>query len=422
MSVTGARHMEDGDIVLFNRQPSLHKVSIMAHKVKVLEWRTFRFNTCVCAPYNADFDGDEMNMHLPQTEESRSEASLLMGVVNNLTTPRNGEPLVAASQDFLSASYMLTQRDQFFTRDQFCQIVSYLGDADEEINFPTPAIVKPIELWTGKQIFGQVIRPNKACKVLCNFEAKDKNYTTNHHFCRNDGWVCFRNSELISGNIAKKTIGDGSKTGLLYVLLRDWGAAEAARIMDRWSRLCGRWMGGHKGFSIGISDVTPSEVLRKMKHDILLEGFKRVDQSIALYEKGALDLRPGCDLLQSLEEILNGILGRLRESAGQEAMKALPWSNAPRIMADCGSKGSPLNISQMAACVGQQQVEGMRIADGFLNRTLPQFEVNSLSPASKGFVANSFFTGLSATEFFFHAMGGREGDVSPRFASVAAIV
>jgi DNA-directed RNA polymerase III subunit RPC1 len=241
------RHMEDGDIVLFNRQPSLHKLSIMAHKAKVLEWRTFRFNTCVCAPYNADFDGDEMNMHLPQTEEARCEANLLMGVTNNLITPRNGEPLVAASQDFLSASYLLTQKDQFFTRDMFCQIVAYLGDADEEIDFPIPAILKPIELWTGKQIFGHVVRPNKACKVTVNFECKDKNYTKNNHFCKNDGWVCFRNSELISGNIAKKTIGDGSKTGLLYILLRDWGPAQAARFLDRWARLCGRWMGGHKG-------------------------------------------------------------------------------------------------------------------------------------------------------------------------------
>ena len=57
---TVERHMEDGDIVLFNRQPSLHKVSIMAHRVKVMEFLTFRFNTCVCAPYNADFDGDEV--------------------------------------------------------------------------------------------------------------------------------------------------------------------------------------------------------------------------------------------------------------------------------------------------------------------------------------------------------------------------
>ncbi len=90
-------------------------------------------------------------------------------------------------------------------------------------------------------------------------------------------------------------------------------------------------------------------------------------------------------------------------------MKALPWSNSPRIMAECGSKGSPLNISQMIACVGQQAVGGMRIQNGFVDRTLPHFEYHSLTPAAKGFVANSFYTGLTATEFFFHAMGGREG-------------
>jgi DNA-directed RNA polymerase III subunit RPC1 len=273
---TVERHMEDGDVVLFNRQPSLHKVSIMAHRAKVQDWRTFRFNTCVCAPYNADFDGDEMNMHLPQTEEARTEAALLMGVHNNLITPRNGEPLVAASQDFLSAAYILTQRDQFFTFEQFCSIVSYYGDADEHIDIPQPTIFKPITLWTGKQIFSTMIRPNKDAKVLINFETKEKNYHKNKHFCQNDGWVAFRNSELISGNIAKKTIGDGSKTGLLYVMLRDFGVLEASYVMDRWAKLCGRYMGTHRGFSIGISDVAPSDRLTEMKHDILLEGYKKV--------------------------------------------------------------------------------------------------------------------------------------------------
>ena len=403
------RHMEDGDVVLFNRQPSLHKVSIMAHRAKVMEWRTFRFNTCVCAPYNADFDGDEMNMHLPQTEEARVEASLLMGVHNNLTTPRNGEPLVAASQDFLSASYILTQNDRFFTFERFCTMVAYFGDADEQIDIPVPTILKPVRLWTGKQVFSAMIRPNKASEILVNFETKEKNYKNNKHFCANDGWVAFRSGELISGNVAKKTIGDGSKTGLLYVVLRDYGCLETASIMDRWAKLCGRYMGNHKGLSMGISDVTPSDELTDMKHEILLDGYKQAEANIELYEKGELVLRPGCNLLQSLEEVLNGILGRLRESAGQEAMKRLSWHNAPRIMAACGSKGSPLNISQMMSCVGQQAVGGMRIQDGFVNRTLPHFECHSLTPAAKGFVANSFYTGLTATEFFFHAMGGREG-------------
>lgn len=271
------RHMEDGDVVLFNRQPSLHKVSIMAHRVKVMEWKTFRFNTCVCAPYNADFDGDEMNLHLPQTEEARTEASLLMGVENNLITPRNGEPIVAASQDFLSASYLLTQNDRFFTREQFCQVVTYYGDGEEHVDVPVPTILKPVELWTGKQVFSMMLKPNKVSKVLVNFDTKEKNYSSkDKHFCHNDGWVAFRNSELISGNIAKKSIGDGSKTGLLYILLRDFGAAEAAKCMNRWAKFCSRFMGGHRGLSIGISDVTPSTELRDIKHAILLEGYKKV--------------------------------------------------------------------------------------------------------------------------------------------------
>ena len=337
---------------------------------------------------------------------------MLMGVHHNLTTPRNGGPLVAASQDFLSAAYLLTQRDQFFSRDMFCTFVSYFGLADEHIDIPIPAIMKPVQLWTGKQIFTCIMNPNRDAKACVNFEMKEKNYDSNKkmkHFCPNDGWVAFRNSELISGNVAKKTIGDGSKSGLLYILLRDIDAAAAADFMDRFARLCSRYFGFHKGFSIGISDVSPSAKLRKVKFDILSSGYEKAEEAIRKYEDGTLELRPGCDLLQSLEEILNGILGKLRESAGQEAMKALPWSNTPRIMAECGSKGSPLNISQMMACVGQQAVGGKRIQDGFVNRTLPHFQYHSLTPDAKGFVANSFYSGLTATEFIFHTMGGREG-------------
>ena len=106
--------MMDDDLVLFNRQPSLHRISIMCHRAKVLENRTFRFNECVCTPYNADFDGDEMNLHLPQTEEARAEALVLMGNKSNLVTPRNGELLIAANQDFITGGYLLTQKDVFF--------------------------------------------------------------------------------------------------------------------------------------------------------------------------------------------------------------------------------------------------------------------------------------------------------------------
>jgi DNA-directed RNA polymerase III subunit RPC1 len=151
------RHMIDDDIVLFNRQPSLHRLSIMCHKAKILDGRTFRFNECVCTPYNADFDGDEMNLHLPQTEEARAEALILMGNKSNMVTPRNGELLIAATQDFITGVYLLTQKDAFFDHGKVCQIIAQIlagKDADMRIDLPPPAIYKPARLWTGKQIFG----------------------------------------------------------------------------------------------------------------------------------------------------------------------------------------------------------------------------------------------------------------------------
>ena len=296
----------------------------MAHEVKVMPWRTFRFNICVCAPYNADFDGDEMNMHLPQTEEARTEASLLMGVNKNLITPRNGEPLVAASQDFLTASYLITQKSVFLAKEEFCQLVSYMGDAAEEITLPTPAIIKPVPMWTGKQLFNLMIKPNDSCDINVNLEMKEKNYDGKadaKYLCKNDGYVCFRNSELLSGNIAKKTIGDGSKTGLLYTLMMDYSSDEAANCMNRLAKLCSRYFGGHKGFSIGIDDVTPSKELQAIKKGILDEGYRQATVNIEKYNKNELKLRPGCNLLESLEEILNGLLGKVRTREDEESAR-----------------------------------------------------------------------------------------------------
>lgn len=402
------RHMDDDDLVLFNRQPSLHKMSIMAHRVKVFPWRTFRFNECACAPYNADFDGDEMNLHLPQTEEAKAEANELMQITHNLVSPRNGEPLVAATQDFLTGAYMLTQRDVFLTKAQFCRLVAYLSDAKEHIDIPPPTIFKPRRLWTGKQVISVLVRPNRQSKCYVNVESEERFYTKDRHFCKEDGFVAFHKGELISGNLGKKTLGGDSKSGLFYALIRDFGAPEATRCMSRLAKLTSRFL-GERGFSIGIDDVTPSGHMLRIKEKILKDGQSQATEQISLYNSGRIKLKPGCDALQSLESEVNGILGKIRENCGKEAQSALNHRNAPLCMAQCGSKGSLLNISQMIACLGQQSVGGSRIQNGFVNRTLPHFPVNSLTPEAKGFVANSFFTGLTATEFFFHTMGGREG-------------
>lgn len=163
---------------------------------------------CVCTPYNADFDGDEMNLHLPQTEEARTEALLLMGVTENLVTPRHGEPLITATQDFITTNYLITQRDVFYDRVQFQQMCTYFADALEEIDMPPPAIFKPMRLWTGKQLFSLLVRPNSSPQwPVVNIELKEKNYTSDGPMCAKDGYTIFRDSQLMCGNICKPTVG-----------------------------------------------------------------------------------------------------------------------------------------------------------------------------------------------------------------------
>ncbi|CAN3363314.1 DNA-directed RNA polymerase III subunit RPC1 [Diutina catenulata] len=404
------RHLEDGDVVLFNRQPSLHRLSILSHYAKIRPWRTFRLNECVCTPYNADFDGDEMNLHVPQTEEARAEAINLMGVKNNLLTPKSGEPIIAATQDFITASYLISHKDSFYTRAEFAELLAMMSDANIKFDLPPPAIYKPERLWTGKQVFSMLIRPNRQSPVVINLDAKCKTCAKADppEMAPNDGYVLIRGSEVLCGVMDKSLLGDGKKHSVFYTILRDFGPAEAANAMNRMAKLSARYL-GNRGFSIGISDVTPGDELKKRKEFMVEKAYLECDQLIDKFNRGKLETQPGCNEEQTLEAKIGGLLSKVREQVGDECIRELDPLNAPLIMATCGSKGSTLNVSQMVAVVGQQIIAGNRVPDGFQDRSLPHFTKNSKTPQSKGFVRNSFFSGLTPPEFLFHAISGREG-------------
>lgn len=406
------RHLEDKDIVLFNRQPSLHKLSVMSHYVKVRPHRTFRLNECVCTPYNADFDGDEMNLHVPQTEEARTEASELMGVKHNLVTPKNGEPIISAIQDFISASYLLSSKDNFYDRKTFTNICMYMVGAELQIDLPPPAVFKPVMLWTGKQVFNIMMRPNKSSPVLVNLDAACREYRAipgkPRDLDKNDGWLCIRNSEVMCGVMDKSTIGSGKKDSVFYVILRDFGPDAALEAMNRLARMSARWL-TNQGFSIGINDVYPGPKLTAEKTGLIETAYAKCDALIEKFKLGKLERKQGHTEESTLESNVSEILSQVRKQAGDSCIKELSRWNSPLIMATSGSKGSNINVSQMVAVVGQQIIGGERVADGFEDRSLPHFPKNARQPPSKGFVRNSFFTGLNPTEFLFHAISGREG-------------
>lgn len=268
-----------------------------------------------------------------------------MSVKKNLVTPRNGEPIIAAIQDFITASYLLSRRDRFFDRQQFTQIASFLADANVKIDIPPPAIWKPVRLWTGKQIFNLLMRPNKQSDVLVNLEAKCKTMVdpdpADHYppdMSPNDGFLVIQNSEIMCGVFDKNTVGDGKKKSVFGVMLRDYGPEVASNAMNRLAKLSARWL-ANQGFSLGINDVMPGEVLQANKADMVHTAYSTCDDLIAQAKKGLLDNAPGCDQEATLEQQISGTLSKVRGQVGDVCMQELSRHNAPLIMATCGSKG-----------------------------------------------------------------------------------
>ncbi|WP_297466545.1 DNA-directed RNA polymerase subunit A' [Thermococcus sp.] len=417
---TVERHLEDGDIVLFNRQPSLHRMSIMAHRVRVMPYRTFRLNLSVCPPYNADFDGDEMNLHVPQTEEAQAEAKILMEVQNHIISPRYGGPLIAGIQDHISGGYLLTREGAYFTRSEVEQMLMFAGvDVDE---LPKPDKVENgVELWSGKTIFSLLLPDdltiwyrNKLCDEPERCEALEKlieeKLVPSEEEVRKlayDGFVYIQNGKLLSGAIDKKAYGreDGK---LLDIIVREYGVERARQFLDQVTKLT-IWVITHKGFTTAIDDEDlPQEALDRIK-EIIREAEERVNRLIEAYKRGELEPLPGKTLEETLESKIMAVLAEARDNAGKVAEKYLGMNNHAVIMAKTGARGKILNITQMAAMLGQQSIRGKRLYRGYRDRVLTHFKPGDLGARARGFVINSYKSGLTPQEYFFHAMGGREG-------------
>src|ERR671933_756153 len=391
------RHLGDGDIVIFNRQPSLHRMSIMAHSVKVLPYRTFRLHPAVCPPYNADFDGDEMNLHVPQSEEARAEATLLMKVQDQLISPRYGGPIIGGIRDFITGAFILTREDTTLTREEFANLALIGGYRG---SLPQPRIVKDgSKLYSGKQLFS-LFFPNDF-----NFIITSK---WNKAAKREGKDVVIKNGELISGVIDKASIGAEEPDSVLHRIAKDYGNDVARKFLDSILIMLKTYI-THQGFSYGYSDLWLNEETRLEISDVIQKAYEKVHELIQQYKEGTLPLTRGLSPDEALELYIVNELSRARDRAGKTADRAFPDDNSGVIMASTGARGSTLNIGQMTAALGQQSIRGKRIFKGYHYRSLPHFKTNDTNPDAKGFIKSNYRDGLSPLEFFFHAMGGREG-------------
>jgi DNA-directed RNA polymerase subunit A' len=396
------RQLMNGDITIFNRQPSLHRMSMMAHRVKVVPYKTFRFNLSVCPPYNADFDGDEMNLHLLQGEEAQAEAEILMKVQQNILSPRFGGVIIGGIHDHISGCFLLTHKGKKIPLDDASHIlasVRYKGKLPELIED------KKMYFVNGKDIFSTLLPQD------LNLEFKAKTCLNcevcTAPNCPHDAYVIVKNGVLKQGTIDENSIG-AFKGKILDQIIRDHGMDAGREFIDNVTKMSIASITLF-GFTTSIDDEDISEEAKKQIEEGLQKAMQKIRGLVKAYESGELESLPGRSLEETLEMEIMRVTGRARDMAGEIAGRHLGLNNSAVIMAKSGARGSMLNLSQMSGCVGQQAVRGERIHRGYQYRTLPHFKKGDLGASAKGFVASSYKIGLSPTEYFFHSMGGREG-------------
>jgi len=382
------RHLMDGDIVLFNRQPSLHRMSIMAHVAKVLPYRTFRLHLTVCPPYNADFDGDEMNLHVVQNSEAAAEAKALMLVQNQIISPRYGAPIIGFGKDYITSAFILTMEGNELSKDLFFNLLSTY-DRVAKLD-----LIKKHKRgkYSGKSLFS-ILLPETFTYSLKSKLDKD---------------VIIKKGVLLKGTIDKNSIGAEQADSVLHRLVREYGNRFGGKFITQFARVLDRFL-TFTGFSIDIEDLKlPEEAIIKIKK-IEEEAIKKVDEIIAKYRRGELELIKGLSPEESLEQHIHEVLADARTQAGLIALEYLSKDNPLYIMVMSGARGTDINVAQLTAMLGQQTIRGRRISRGFDSRTLSTFKEGDIGARARGFVGSSFYSGLTPTEFFFHSMGGREG-------------
>ena len=383
------RHLIDGDVAIFNRQPSLHRMSMMVHEVRVVEGKTFCFNLAVCTPYNADFDGDEMNLHVIQSEEARAEAKILMRVQEHIITPRYGGSVIGGIHDHISGAYLLSHNSPFIPK---AIALDVLGQIDWDGELPEEKEVDGVAGYYGLDLFSLIVP-----------EGISLRYTS-----RSLDSVVIENGRVLEGTLDKRAIGaeDGR---LLDAVVQNHGTDAGAHFINQMTKLT-IGICTAMGFTTGIDDEDLPEEARDLIASINAEASDAVDAELAKFGKSGrgYEARPGRTPLETLEENILQILDQCKAESGEVAKNNLGDDNPAVMMAVSGARGSMDNLAMMAGSIGQPKVRGKRLERGYNDRVLSHFRRNAKGAKEKGFVASSFKRGLEPTEFFMLSVSGRE--------------
>uniref|UniRef100_A0A670J6Q3 DNA-directed RNA polymerase subunit n=1 Tax=Podarcis muralis TaxID=64176 RepID=A0A670J6Q3_PODMU len=435
------RHIKNGDVLLLNRQPTLHRPSIQAHRARILpEEKVLRLHYANCKAYNADFDGDEMNAHFPQNELGRAEAYVLACTDEQYLVPKDGQPLAGLIQDHMISGTSMTTRGCFFTREQYVELV-YQGLVDKKgmVKLLPPAIIKPQHLWTGKQVVSTLLinvipEDHIPLNLLGKAKIDGKAWMTGSasrihgsglaFMCESQ--VVIRNGELLCGVLDKAHYGS-SAYGLVHCCHEVYGGETGGKVLTALARLFTAYLQFYRGFTMGVEDILVKHRADHKRRKIIKEstrcGTKAVQAAFNLPQTSLdeevrgkwqdahlhKDQRDFNMVDLKFKEEVNHYSNEINKVCMPLGLHRRFPENNLQLMVQSGAKGSTVNTMQISCLLGQIELEGRRPPLMPSGKSLPCFQPYDFPPRSGGFVAGRFLTGIKPPEYFFHCMAGREG-------------
>ena len=437
---TVMRHIKDGDVVLMNRQPTLHKPSMMAHTVKVLHGeKTLRMHYANCNSYNADFDGDEMNLHFFQSHQARSEAYQIASNKYQYLVPTSGEPIRGLIQDHIVAGVRICQKDTFFNKSDYCHYLGGIFNHNDRIVLQTPAIIKPVKLWTGKQIISTILTNISPTTISGISKGKVNNQQWSIRANKNkqqgklgivspliatlaqqeteESHCHVLKSILVTGVLDKNQIG-ASQNGLVHLIYKVLGPDSTSDFFDAISKCLSKWL-LNKSHSCRMEDLLLQSKFDDKRNDLLSNQLQVAAEGIHIFAAGAdiptllSETLSDSNKLDQLDSIMKSVNNKLTSALISTLLpnglqKHYPM-NGFQLMTATGAKGSNVNASQISCCLGQQELEGKRPPIMASGKSLPSFKPFEIHPRAGGFVADRFLSGIRPQEYYYHCMAGREG-------------
>ena len=377
--------------VLLNRAPTLHRLGIQAFEPTLVEGRAIRLHPLVCEAYNADFDGDQMAVHVPLSQEAQAEARLLMLAAQNILNPKDGKPVVTPSQDMVLGNYYLTMEQEgrvgegMFFKDMDEAVLAYNNGyvhLHSRIAVPASSLAhKPFTDWqkermmvttVGKLLFNEIM-PNEFPYLneptMENLEVA----TPDKYFLEAGANI----KEEIAGReivppFKKKNLGQ-----IIAEVFKRFHITETSMMLDRMKDL-GYKFSTRAGLTVGIADISVAD----NKKEILEEAHKQVDNISKLFRRGLIT---DDERYERVIETWN----KAKDDIQKALIKTLGSRNPIFMMSDSGARGNISNFTQLAGMRGLMAAPNGKIME------LP--------------VTSNFREGLTVMEMFLSTHGARKG-------------